>query len=734
MKDLKREASDISRAYSRSAIVFMSIWTLLIVGSAIWNIIAVRREAEFNARIAAIASFEKDFVYRRWASLHGGVYVPVTDDTPPNPHLAHIAERDISTPSGRKLTLVNPAYMTRQVHALGRKQYGDRVHITSLKPLRKANSPDPWERRMLEEFKGRDDEACTVEQVDGKTCLRFMRPLMTEKGCLKCHSDQGYREGDIRGGISVSVPMSPYYQVASEHIVPLLAGHGVILLVGLTGLWIWSRHMGVYKIARLQDAENLRLAQQQYVHAIATSMEGFWIVDLKGHLLDVNDSYIRMSGYSREELLGMKISELEMNEDDDEIQEHMVRMIENGNDHFETSHRHKDGSTLDVSVRARYVEEPEKRFVVFIEDISERKASEQRAEELRYELERTERIKSIGMLAGGVAHDLNNVLGPMVVLPGIVEEGLEDAVNGDRAAREQIIESVQVIKRSAERAAVVVRDLLVLSRRGKYDRVPVDINTLPCLVEGECAGRIEGMVPSNIEIVFNISDRELTSLIATEHLCRVVDNLVINGIDAVGNDGTVTVSTFHRLLSEEYHGYITIPPGEYGVIEIADTGGGIGRDSLERIFEPFYSTKKMSDSSGSGLGLSVVHGIVADHEGFIDVSTELGSGSTFSIYLPLVSSQLEILKPEMPGQVGGGTERILVVDDELSIRFVVKKRLGKLGYRVDDAASGDEAVRIVSEMSSNGQYDEQLKNNRRITGNNRNSRNNRSNGYNGNMK
>jgi two-component system cell cycle sensor histidine kinase/response regulator CckA len=154
----------------------------------------------------AYESYKKDLVYRRWATIHGGVYVPITPETPTNPYLSHIPERDISTPSGKKLTLVNPAYMTRQVHELGEKDYGLGGHITSLKPIRPENAPDEWERKALQGFEQNQKDVSSLVTIGNETYFRLMYPMITESGCLKCHTSQGYKVGDIRGGISVSVP------------------------------------------------------------------------------------------------------------------------------------------------------------------------------------------------------------------------------------------------------------------------------------------------------------------------------------------------------------------------------------------------------------------------------------------------------------------------------------------------------------------------------------------------
>ena len=182
-------------------------WTIAILFSLIWNIVETSYVTEDIALVHARESFEKDLLARRWNASHGGVYVPVTEKIRPNPYLSSVPERDITTPSGRKLTMINPAYMTRQLHELALVTDGYAGHITSLKPIRPENRPDDWEAEALRSFENGETEAYTIIEREGKDHLRLMRPLLTEKTCLKCHAHQGYSEGMVRGGISVIISL-----------------------------------------------------------------------------------------------------------------------------------------------------------------------------------------------------------------------------------------------------------------------------------------------------------------------------------------------------------------------------------------------------------------------------------------------------------------------------------------------------------------------------------------------
>lgn len=256
---VKSRSQPVHLKYYTWALVFA--WTACVFASLWWNIDQQDKETLEVARSSARVAYEKDVVYRRWNAEHGGVYVAVTEKTPPNPQLK-VVERDITTPSGKALTLINPAYMTRQVHELAMKTSGVKGHITSLNPIRPENSPDSWETQALKAFQLGKNEASSIEKMEGADYLRLMRPLITEGGCLKCHAAQGYKVGDIRGGISVSIPMTPLEAIKRSHLFTLYLGHGLLWVIGIAGMGI-----GMYilsrQIASRQRAEEKLLHQEK---------------------------------------------------------------------------------------------------------------------------------------------------------------------------------------------------------------------------------------------------------------------------------------------------------------------------------------------------------------------------------------------------------------------------------------------------------------------------------------
>jgi len=235
----------------------LAVWTAIAAGSLLWNCSQVRQNTMEEAHIQARVAYEKDIIYRHWNAMHGGVYVAVTAENQPNPFLADNPDRDVTTTSGKQLTLMNPSYMTRQANEVARRIMGVRGHITSLNPIRPGNAPDPWEREALQSFERGAKETYSVELLDGVEFMRFMQPMLTEPECLQCHAKQGYRVGQIRGGISVAVPMEPLRIIERRDIVRLSLAHGGLWLVGLLGVILGGRSLVRSQSQRRRASEEI---------------------------------------------------------------------------------------------------------------------------------------------------------------------------------------------------------------------------------------------------------------------------------------------------------------------------------------------------------------------------------------------------------------------------------------------------------------------------------------------
>ena len=278
------------------------LWTGCIGVSLLWNLYEQREKILKIARNSAQITFENDVLYRRWAAKQGGVYVPVSKDTPPNPYL-NVPNRDVTTSSGLSLTLVNPAYMARQVNQMAADIHGSQGHITSLNPIRPENTPDSWETAALKSFEKGIKEVSSVEEIADEEYMRLMRPFAAEKACLKCHASQGYKEGDIRGGISVSIPMRPLWAIEKPHITRLSLAHLLLWIVGIAVIVISKKGLEKQILARERAEAVLReSANTLRIVADFTYDWEYWRSP-DDRFLYVSPSCERITGYTREEFM-----------------------------------------------------------------------------------------------------------------------------------------------------------------------------------------------------------------------------------------------------------------------------------------------------------------------------------------------------------------------------------------------------------------------------------------------
>jgi len=327
-------------------------------------------------------------------------------------------------------------------------------------------------------------------------------------------------------------------------------------------------------------------------------------------------------------------------------------------------------------------------------DISEQKRLEQERAKLEERLHRAEKMEALGTLAGGVAHDLNNVLG---VLVGYAELLQEKITGQDHQTLKRYASS---ILQASERGAAIIQDLLTLARRGVASPEVVNLNTL--IIECFNSLEFEGIKCVHPGVVFRMElEKDLMNIKgSTIHLTKSVMNLLINAAESIFVSGEVTVATENRYLDRPIADYEEIKEGDYVVLRVTDTGKGIEKNDMGQIFEPFY-TKKVMGRSGTGLGLAVVWGTVKDHQAYIDVSSEVGKGSSFMLYFPVTREEIAhdrtfIAKDSYSGR----GETILVVDDVQEQRALAMDMLRKIGYKVCAVASGEEAVAYLKDNNA----------------------------------
>jgi len=235
--------SDKTKNLQRITVLVIITWTTLTVSMYILDTTSLHETTLTLAMNEAKSNYQKDLSFRSWVTSHGGIYAPITDQNPPNPYLNNITDQNVTTPSGINLTLINPAYAQRQLYEEYSKLENIIGHLTSLNPIRPANGADEWETTALTRFEQGETEVLELTTIYGESYLRLMRPIITQEGCLKCHAQQGYIVGDIRGGLSISVPMKPYLsQEAQQRSVHML-GYGTLWILGCALVFIGSRRL-----------------------------------------------------------------------------------------------------------------------------------------------------------------------------------------------------------------------------------------------------------------------------------------------------------------------------------------------------------------------------------------------------------------------------------------------------------------------------------------------------------
>jgi len=311
----------------------------------------------------------------------------------------------------------------------------------------------------------------------------------------------------------------------------------------------------------------------------------------------------------------------------------------------------------------------------------------------------TKRMDALGVLAGGVAHDLNNALGPLVALPDIILAELAEIAGGGESVRD-LRADVESIKVASLRAAQTIKDLLTLGRQGRMAKENLDLNRVIKSSWANSALRFVEEGASRIKLITDLGASPLIVKGSESQLARAVDNLIRNAVEAIGGNGEVVVKSAGVHVLEPRAGYEIVPAGHYAMLSVSDDGCGIEPHELGQVFEPFFSKKRAKETSGSGLGLSIVHGVVKEHEGFIDVVSTPDVGTTISLYFPLADG---LERSEEVTPTPRGSARILVVDDEPIQLRTGRRVLVRLGYDVEVMDSGVRAYELFSRAVPSGQ-------------------------------
>ena len=567
------------------------------------------------------------------------------------------------------------------------------------------------------------DTYLTMKSIAGAYADIFPKNFLLEKG----EGMIGYAAETGETQVSGDVRNNPYYirkvgeKTNSELSVPIKKGQDVIAVLDIQSdqfdafddtdvqvmetltdqVAVAIKNARLYEEVQEELTERkhaemaLRESETRYRDLFNNITDFIYSHNLAGRFTTVNRAAAQTLGYVPEDLIGRPISDFMLPEDQHAFKEKYLAPIkEKGALDGVNIYVAKDGTKHYIEYRNVLVkQEGMEPFVSGSgRDITENVLSDLKVHRLQDQLQRAQKMEAIGALAGGVAHDLNNILSGLVSYPELLLMDLPE----ESPLRKPIV----TIQQSGQKAAAIVQDLLTLARRAVMATEVTNLNQIVASylrspeLERLKAFHHDVTIKSDLEIhLLNIMG-------SPTHLSKTVMNLVTNAAEAMPEGGTIVITTQSKYIDSPIRGYDDIKEGDYAVLTVSDTGIGISSEDIQRIFEPFY-TKKVMGRSGTGLGMAVVWGTVKDHKGYIDIQSTPGQGTTFTLYFPVTRKELRGHEEALPIEeyMGKGAS-IVVVDDVKEQREIASRILKKLGYAVTSVKSGQEAVEYMKNNSA----------------------------------
>lgn len=615
--------------------IYLSLccWTLLIL---LLGTLSYLQLSDFTKTIAisqARSHLQKDIAFRSWVASHGGVYVPINDETSPNPYLSHLLYRDIQLPDSTPLTLLNPAYLIRLISAEYETLYGVASKITSLKPVNTKNKADTWEIQALQSFERGSKQTLLFTDINNSPHLRFMLPLVTQESCLKCHAEQGYTVGDIRGGLGISLPISAIIEgqhVAFKKQLFILTTIWIcgLFFIILQGYKVLQRQRETLSIAEElgNNREQLKQSLTERDAITATVLDIMYMFNADGYLHWWNKSLETITRRSADEIATTHALEFFQEEDREKVAQAMEKVLTEG-------HAIVEGKLNTVKglrhfqltgVRLTYDNKP---YIVGVgRDLSEHRQTEKILLQARNDAESANRAKSAFL--SNMSHELRT---PLNAILGYTQIFAKDADLSERHKR-----GIKTIRKSGEHLLMLINDILDLSKieAGKMKLVPVEFD-LPDFFNGVVDIIKIRAADKCLDFKYRIAEDLPQSIISDElRLRQVLLNLLSNAIkftetgfcslvvDAIGCEQNMVSLTIH----------------------VQDTGVGIQPEMKEKIFQPFQqSGDPFKFAEGSGLGLAISRRIITLMKGELTVHSVIGEGSdfSFSILVPMGKQKKE---------------------------------------------------------------------------------------------